>query len=110
MRSFLLNTVTAPSVHDQVAGFKAPSLLKLGLSFLALMALLVILIWLLKKISSSKLGFFHSDSGMKVLERKALSPKTNLYVLDVHGQKMLITESSLHLKIEPINPDISQTL
>jgi len=102
MKAFLLDTVT--QLDTATAPFKAaPSLVKLAVSLIALILILLILVWVLKKIAGQKGGFFTSHDHIKVIERKGLSPKTTLYVVEVDGQKMLISESSNHVKVTEIS-------
>jgi flagellar protein FliO/FliZ len=105
MLNFLLNTVTAPQseIAKEMHNIQTPSFMRLGLAFLGLMAALWLVIWLLKKMSGSKMGFFHHDSSIKIIERKGLSPKTVLYIVEFNGQKKLIAESSLHIKIKDVS-------
>lgn len=112
MFQFLLNTVTAP-LHDEAIkadqivqeahkAIQTPSFLRLALAFVGLLLALWFVIWILRKMSGSKFGFFHNDSNLRVIEKKVLSPKTMLYVLDFNGQKLLISESSQHVKIKEL--------
>lgn len=112
MFHLLLNTVSAPTHEqdfpkEQIAeeaqkAFQNPSFFRLALAFIGLLAALWLVIWLLRKMSGSKFGFFHNDSSLKVVEKKVLSPKTILYVVDFKGQKLLVSESSQQVKIKEL--------
>lgn len=112
MFNLLLNTVTDPLHQDQVKAehlveeahkaIQNPSFFRLALAFIGLLLALWVIIWLLRKLSGSKFGFFHNDSDLKIVEKKVLSPKTMLYVIDFNGQKLLISESSQHVKINEL--------
>jgi flagellar biogenesis protein FliO len=112
MFNLLLNTVTAPVHQEEVKAehlvqeaqkaIQNPSFFRLALAFVGLLVALWIIIWLLRKMSGSKFGFFHNDSSLKVVEKKVLSPKTMLYVVDFNGQKLLVSESSQHVKIKEL--------
>lgn len=104
MKAFLLDTVT--QLETATEPFKAaPSLIKLGVSLAALILILVVLVWILKKISGHKGGFFSSNDHIKILERKAISPKTVLFLVEVDDEKMLVSESSHHVKITKLQTE-----
>ncbi len=106
----LFATVTnTQNATTELVHSTTPSFLRLGLSFIALLAALWFVIWLLKKISGSKLGFFNHDSNIKMIERKSISPKTQLYVIEFEGQKMIVAESSVHVKFKDLQTDIEQS-
>lgn len=85
-----------------------PSVFKLLGSFALLLVVLFLVIWILRKLSGARGGFFHSESGIKVLEKKALSQKTMLYVVEFEGEKILVSESSSHIKIKDLKHEPSE--
>ena len=112
MFNLLLNTVTSPTqaaqepaekiLNHAQAAVQTPSFLRLGLAFVGLILALWVIVWILRKISGSKFGLFSSDTKLKIIERKNLSPKTVLYVVEVEGQKLLVSESAHHVKIKEL--------
>lgn len=72
--------------------------LKIGISFAALILFLFLCVWLLRRVTGSRAGLFSSNKGIKVLERRAISPKSALYLVEVEGKKALISESQLEVK------------
>jgi flagellar biogenesis protein FliO len=113
MFHFLLNaaaevqTTTLPHIneHLKTTDLAMPSTFRLILAFVGLILALGLVIWILKKLSGAKKGFFHQSSSLKVIEKKTISPKTVLYVIDYNGQHMLLTESCQHIKLT----DLTQT-
>lgn len=78
-----------------------------------LLVLVFITVWLFRRLSFGKFSKGSSSGkGIRILERRALSPKTMLYVIEVQGRKTLIAESQLEVKpllnidIEKIDPDL----
>lgn len=109
MFSFLMQAATEQGVGN-MPPLASPSVFKLIFSFVLLLAVLFIVIWILRKISGSRGGFFHSDSGVKVLEKKALSHKTVLYVVEFENQKILVSESANHIKMQTLPSKPEQDL
>lgn len=71
--------------------------LKMILTLLALVVGIIGTVWFMRRLSSGRFGGGSSHS-IKVLEKKALSPKTMLYVIEVEGKQTLIAESQLEIK------------
>jgi flagellar biogenesis protein FliO len=71
--------------------------LKMFLTLLALIVGIFACVWILKRLAR---GSFSQSSGksIKILEKKPLSPKTMLYIIEVDGQETLIAESQLEVK------------
>ena len=71
--------------------------LKMFLTLLALIVGIFSCVWILKRLAR---GSFSQGSGksIKILEKKPLSPKTMLYIIEVNGQETLIAESQLEVK------------
>lgn len=65
-----------------------------------LIALLILAVWMVKKVSSGRLRSFNNIKLVKILERRPLSPKSMLYIVEVEGKKILIAES--HLSVNQI--------
>lgn len=69
--------------------------------FVALMALLVgifFAVWILKKVMRGGFGKRGSQDSINILEKKPLSQKTVLYLIEIEGKKALIAESQLEVK------------
>jgi flagellar protein FliO/FliZ len=71
--------------------------LKMILTLVGLVALIFITVWLLRKLTQGKMGSF-GKKHINIIERKPLSPKTILYVLEVDGKQILVAESQLEIK------------
>ncbi|MCI0382603.1 MAG: flagellar biosynthetic protein FliO [Chlamydiae bacterium] len=72
--------------------------LKMMLTLLALIILIVITVWLLRRISHGRLKHFNSGKAIKILERRPLSAKSILYLIQIEDKKMVIAESQLEVR------------
>lgn len=70
---------------------------KMLLTLGGLLALVFLTIWLLRKLTQGKIGSYGKKQ-INVLERRPLSPKTVLYIVEVEGKKILVAESQLEIK------------
>ena len=75
------------------------TLLKMLLTLGGLLALVFITIWGLKKLKQGRLGGFGAQKKIVILEKKPLSPKTLLYLLELDGKKILLSESQVEIKM-----------
>jgi flagellar biosynthetic protein FliO len=50
-------------------------------------------VWLLKKLMRSRLQTMNRANGIKILERRPLNPKACLYLVDILGKGVVISES-----------------
>jgi flagellar biogenesis protein FliO len=64
----------------------------LGLLGLVILILLL-LMWFVKKMINSRLEQMNSSSLIKIVERRAITQKTTLYVLDISGKRVVMAES-----------------
>lgn len=71
--------------------------LKMILTLLALIVGMIGTIWFLKRMAAGRLGA-GSGSSIKLIEKKPLSPKTMLYLIEVEGKQSVIAESQLEIK------------
>ncbi|MDF2550421.1 MAG: hypothetical protein K0S07_1488 [Chlamydiales bacterium] len=54
---------------------------------------LVLAAWLIKKMLQSKIQQMNESAAIKLIERRALSPKTTLHLINVQGKGFLLAES-----------------
>jgi flagellar biogenesis protein FliO len=59
----------------------------------SIIAALLIFAWFAKKFLTGRLEQINADSPIKVLERRILTPKTTVYILDLQGEKIALAES-----------------
>ena len=92
-----------PEAPEMMPSYEG-AFLKMFLTLLALIIGIFACVWILKRLAR---GAFSASSGksIKILEKKPLSPKTMLYIIEVNGQETLIAESQLEIKnLMPLSP------
>lgn len=91
-----------PLVHETVtqipSGDLGAAFAKMFLSLLALLILLFVSYWFLKRLVQNRLQKGTSDSAIQILEKRMISPKTMLYLVEVDNKKILLAESHLEIK------------
>jgi flagellar biogenesis protein FliO len=70
--------------------------IKMILILIGIIAFAVFTLYMFKKLSRSHF-LCNEEKMMKILEKKPLSPKSMLYLMDVEGQKIIIMESQIQL-------------
>lgn len=70
---------------------------KMLLTLVGLIALVFMTVWLLRKLTQGKIGAF-GKKHINVVERRPLSPKSILYIVEVGGKQILVAESQLEIK------------
>jgi len=86
-----------PSPVDMVPGYEG-AFLKMFLVLIALIVGIFLTVWILKKLSQGRWAQGNQNRSIKILEKRPLSPKTMLYIIDVDGQQSVIAESQLEVK------------
>jgi flagellar protein FliO/FliZ len=71
--------------------------LKMAITFVAVIVGIIVTIWVMRRLLGGRLGGSSSQS-IQIIERRALSPKTMLYIIEVDGKQTLIAESQLEVK------------
>lgn len=74
------------------------SLLKMFFSLLGLVALLAFTIWMIRRFVRTKMEMNYKSSTIQILEKRTISPKSILYVVEVEGKKLLISESQFEVR------------
>jgi flagellar biogenesis protein FliO len=95
-----VDAVTAPesplTTPEMVPSYQG-AFLKMFLTLLALIVGIFVMVWVIKRLATGR-SSSGSGKSIQVLEKKALSPKTMLYLVDVDGKQTLIAESQLEVK------------
>lgn len=58
-----------------------------------LITFMIFAAWLLKKVMRTRLSTFNASSHIKILETRNLSPRSTLYLINVEGRSILISET-----------------
>jgi len=72
--------------------------LKMLLTLAALIVAMIAAVWVFRRMSLGRKMMGGHSRSIQVLERKPLSPKTMLYLIDVGGKQSVIAESQLEVK------------
>jgi len=72
--------------------------MKMILILVGLLIVIFLSIWLLKRFSRSRVTSMNHLRNIKILERRPLSPKTMLYLIDIGGKQVVISESHLEVR------------
>ncbi len=70
---------------------------KMLLTLLGLLLLIILTIWMLRRLGTGKIGK-GSGQTIKILERRPISQKSILYLIEVEGKQVLISESQLEVR------------
>ncbi len=71
---------------------------KMFLTLIALIALFAVTIWFIKRLIRAKLEKGSGTQMIEILEKKMISPKTMLYIIEVEGKRILLAESHLEVR------------
>lgn len=107
---FLQANVPSPS-NSEEAVFPVedygPQITKVFFMLLLLIGLLILTAWLLKRFLRFRMQASSVGQSIQILEKKVLSPKSILYLVEVEKQKFLVSESQAQVqKIDSIQEKI----
>ena len=90
----LTNESTAPTedVSPLTTNY-SHALTKMVLTFLALLILFGVSYWLMKRVGRNRMTNMNNLKAIKIRERRPISPKTTLYLIELSGKEILIAES-----------------
>lgn len=83
---------------DQAPVTYKGAFIKMMLTLLGLIVLIVISVWMLRRISHGRMKQMNYGRSIKVLERRPLSAKSILYLVEISGKKVVIAESQLQVR------------
>jgi flagellar biogenesis protein FliO len=91
--------VAATEMAPQVPGGDlGAAFAKMFLTLIVIIALLLVSYWFLRKLIRHRLEKGVGNTAIHVLEKRMISPKTMLYLIEVDKKKILIAESHLEIK------------
>lgn len=73
-------------------------LLRMLLSLVAVIALGIISIWFLRRLTQLRLKRGVGSQSIHILEKRMISPKSLLYLIEVEGKKILLAESQVEIR------------
>ena len=88
----ILADAPGPSIEEMQTGYQK-SVWQIGLTFLVILVAGIIVYWLYKRFSQSRTLAANSTKTIKILERRPLSPKSILYLVEIGDKQVVIAES-----------------
>ena len=76
------------------------ALTRMLLSLAACIVLLVISVWFLRRLMQSRFQRPSTSQSIQILEKRMISPKSALYLVEIEGKKVLVAESQLEVKLK----------
>ncbi len=64
-----------------------------------ILILIFVSVWVLKKIMRSRVQNLNRSNGIKILERRPLNSKSSLYLVDILGKGVVISESQSGIQV-----------
>lgn len=86
-----------PSSEQMTKEYEGSFLRVLG-SVIGLILLIVFTFWVLKRIGKGNFGKLGSSKSIQILERRPLSAKTILFLVQLGNKRILISESQLEVR------------
>ena len=65
---------------------------------MGIVALIILTYWLMKRFMNAKIQQANESKSIKILERRVISPKSVLYLIEAEGKKVLISESQQEVR------------
>jgi len=90
-------TTEQPPSSEKTTESYENAFVKMLLTLLLLAVLVFFTIWMLRRLSQGKFRMMRGDA-IKILEKKPLSQKSMLYLIEVKGKQMVIAESQLEIR------------
>ncbi|MGE0197484.1 MAG: flagellar biosynthetic protein FliO [Simkaniaceae bacterium] len=84
-------------VHKATESYET-AFIKTIVVLVGLLVLILLTVWMFKKISKGRFRSFNYLKSVKILEKRPLSPKSMLYLIEVGGKQVLIAESQFEVR------------
>lgn len=98
----LLQPVPPPSAPalDETASFSyEASFFKMLLTLLGLLVLIIVTVWFLRRVSQGQFRKGSKEQAIQILEKRPLSAKSMLYLIEIDQKQILISESQLEVRV-----------
>ena len=91
--------LTTPLLEDSLPTTDfSKTFIRMLISLAAIIILLLVTYWALKKMMRMKQIHANQQKNIKILEKRMLSPKTMLYLIEINGNKIFLSESHLEVR------------
>ena len=85
-----------PSSTDMTHSYEG-AFIRMLVTLLGLVLLVFLTFWILRRLGKGKFSF-GGDKMINVIERKSLSPKTSLFIIEIEGKRVLVSESQFEVR------------
>ena len=72
--------------------------IKIVLGLVFLLIAIAVAFWVIRKMAGSRANSLNHLKSIKVLEKRPISPKSMLYLIEIAGRQVLISESQLEVR------------
>ncbi len=86
-----------PELNAATSTYEA-AFLKMILVLIGILAFIFIVFFIFKRFAATSIKQSNHSRTIKILEKRAISPKSMLYLIEIGGQKILIAESQLEIR------------
>src|SRR5690348_3159016 len=90
--------IPPPPSSSQITESYEGSFLQVIVSLIGLVVLVVVTFWILKRLGRGRFGKFGSDKAIHIIERRPLSPKSVLYLVQIENKRVLLSESQFEVR------------
>lgn len=87
----------APSLQSATKDYES-AFIKMIIFLIGLLALVFVVFFVFRKLSSSRMQHSNHFRMIKILEKRAISPKSMLYLIEIGGKKIMLAESQLEIR------------
>jgi flagellar biogenesis protein FliO len=87
-----------PEPSEVVTTSYESAFIKMLLTLGALLFLIILTVWMMRRMSSGRMFRSMGSSQLKIVDKKVLSAKSMLYIVEVEGKRVLISESQLEVR------------
>jgi flagellar biogenesis protein FliO len=78
--------------------------IKMLMTLAAIITVLLVASWLLKRMNNTRIQQINESSEIKILERRSVTAKTSIFLLDIKGRQFAVVESHNALLLLPELP------
>ena len=72
--------------------------IKMIFILVVILAVVFLVFYLFKRFSGSRMAISNHSKSIKIIEKRAISPKSMLYLVEIGGQMILLAESQLEIR------------
>ena len=83
---------------------------KMIVVLVSLLFIIFFFIWIMRRFTQHRIRLFNQAKHIKIIERRPLSPKTALYIIEIGEKRVLVAESQLEVKTLATLEDFSSSV